>query len=116
VGPRRNLQVEIDDEGRGRSVSMRGAFPPGGIGPAAVLVLGGDGRCFRRFKEMKPLFVAALETGLRSADLLGLRWSSVDLSRGWIRVTVEKTRRDAVIPISEARREALLECRRRSLG
>jgi integrase len=27
--------------------------------------------------EMKPFFVAALETGLRRGDLLSLRWNSI---------------------------------------
>ncbi len=70
---------------------------------------------FRRFRETKPFFVIALETGLRRGDLLRLRWGSVDLAEGWIRVTIEKTRREAVVPISRACREALLECRRRAV-
>jgi len=71
------------------------------------------GQYFERFRAMKPLFVIALETGLRRGDLWSLRWSSVDFEAGWIRVSVEKTRREALIPISEACREALLECRGR---
>lgn len=73
------------------------------------------GHYFERFREAKPIFVVALETGLRRGDLLGLRWSSVDFGAGWIRVTMQKTKKEAVIPISEACREALLACRRRGV-
>jgi len=81
----------------------------GGLRPEGEAV----GQYFERFRAMKPLFVIALETGLRRGDLLSLKWSSVDFEAGWIRVAVEKTRREALIPISESCREALLECRRR---
>jgi integrase len=73
------------------------------------------GYYFQRFRATKPLFVVALETGLRRSDLLGLRWRSVDFESGWIRIAMQKTKLEAVIPISDACREALLECRRGSL-
>jgi site-specific recombinase XerD len=81
----------------------------GGLRPEGEAV----GQYFERFRAMKPLFVIALETGLRRGDLLGLRWSSVNFEQGWIRVAMQKTRREALIPISVACREALLECRHR---
>jgi len=93
--------------------------------PAAPRIFGGGlrpegealGFYFQRFKETRPVFVIALETGLRRGDLLGLKWSSVDLSAGWIRVSVRKTSREALIPISRACREALLTSRgRRALN
>lgn len=68
---------------------------------------------FERFRSSKPLFVVALETGLRRSDLLSLRWSSVDFQGGWIRVTTHKTKEEVTIPISTACRQALLECRNR---
>jgi Phage integrase, N-terminal SAM-like domain len=40
---------------------------------------------FERFRALKPLFVVALETGLRRSDLLNLRWTSVDFQSGWRR-------------------------------
>ena len=67
---------------------------------------------FKRFAKSKPFFVVALETGLRRGDLLALRWSSVDFAAGWVRVAAEKTKREAVIPMSQSCREALLICRR----
>jgi integrase len=48
---------------------------------------------FERFHHAKPLFVVALETGLRRGDLLHLRWSSIDLAAKWVRATLQK--RDA---------------------
>ncbi len=83
----------------------------GGIRPDSEAA----GELFRRFRELKPLFVIALETGLRQGDLLRLRWAAVDTGAGMLRVTVEKTRRVAVIPISTACLEALHELRSRSV-
>ncbi|HEX6087521.1 MAG TPA: tyrosine-type recombinase/integrase [Thermoanaerobaculia bacterium] len=68
---------------------------------------------FQRFRALKPAFVVALETGLRKSDLLNLRWSQVDLAAGFIRLTMKKTKKWAVVPISQLCREALDECRRR---
>ena len=70
----------------------------GGLRPEGEAV----GLYFERLREIKPLFVVALQTGLRRGDLLRLRWSSIDFRAGFIRVAVEKTKREAVIPISEA--------------
>lgn len=70
---------------------------------------------YRRFRDLKPLFAIALETGLRQGDLLRLRWSAVDASAGMLRVSVAKTRRVAVIPLSTACREAFAELRSRNV-
>ena len=69
---------------------------------------------FQRFRAMRPLFVVALETGLRRGDLLGLRWTSIDTKAGRIRVTMQKTRVEAVVPLSPACREALKERKARA--
>jgi integrase len=68
---------------------------------------------YRRFRAAKPVFVIALGTGLSQADLLALRWASVDLHEGWICVPRTKTKVEATIPLSKACREALAECRGR---
>jgi integrase len=68
---------------------------------------------FQQFQRSKPLFTVALETGLTRGDLLGLRWTSVNLREGFIRVKRQKTGVEAVIPISRACRVALGECRSR---
>ena len=70
---------------------------------------------YQRFRDSWPVYVVALETGLRKGDLLGLSWPDVYVSEGWIRVVMQKTRIEAVIPISAACREALLTCRSRSV-
>jgi integrase len=70
-------------------------------------------RYFARFAWLKPLFVVAVETGLRRGDLLKLAWSSIDFSEGWIRVLMEKTEFEATIPISMQCRRALDTCRAR---
>lgn len=69
------------------------------------------GYYFQRFRAMKPVFVVALETGLRKGDLLGLKWSSVDLAAGVVSVRTGKTGQEVVIPMSRACRESLEECR-----
>lgn len=68
---------------------------------------------FERFRASKPLFVVALETGLRRGDLLGLTWSNVKNDQ--IELLMRKTRRFVEIPMSSACRTTLEECRSRSL-
>jgi integrase len=66
------------------------------------------GAYFARFRELREFFIVAVETGLRAwTDLHNLKWSSIDFSAGFIRVVMQKTQREAEIPISAACREAL---------
>jgi integrase len=72
---------------------------------------------FARFRELREFFIVAVETGLRVwTDLRDLKWSSIDLDEGFIRVVQQKTRREAVIPISAACRAALRVCRTRAVA
>jgi integrase len=72
---------------------------------------------FVRFREGREFFIVAVETGLRVwTDLRNLQWSSVDLRGGFIRVVQQKTRHEAVIPISAACRAALRVCRARAVA
>jgi integrase len=73
------------------------------------------GNYFARFRLLKPLFVVALETGLRKGDLLKLSWSSIDFTEGWIRLVMEKTAFEATIPISSECQRALETCRARPI-
>lgn len=73
------------------------------------------GLLFERFCSLKPVFVVALETGLRKSDLLNLQWAQVDLAGGSIRLTMKKTKKKAVTPISQLCREALEECQHRAI-
>ncbi len=67
------------------------------------------GEIFARFRATKPLFVVALETGLSRCDLLGLKWTSIDLDRGVIRTRRGKTGVPAIVAISPACLEAVKE-------
>lgn len=63
--------------------------------------------CFERFRELRELFLVAVETGLRKGDLRDLRWDAIDRTSGLIRVVMQKTDLEAEIPISRTCREAL---------
>ena len=70
---------------------------------------------YDRFRASKPFFVVAIETGLRRADLLGLKWDAIDLKRNVITLTTAKCEVPVVIPISVACRAALEECLSRTV-
>ncbi|MEO8379837.1 MAG: tyrosine-type recombinase/integrase [Acidobacteriota bacterium] len=70
---------------------------------------------FERFRSLKPIFIVAIETGLRKMDLLNLEWTQVDLDGGFIRLLMKKTKKWAVVPISMLCRSALEECRKRQV-
>lgn len=70
---------------------------------------------FSRFRESKVWFLTALHTGLRRGDVTTLKWSSVNLRDGFIRVTVQKTGREATVPMSATLRVALLERKNRTV-
>lgn len=75
------------------------------------------GAFFTRHRELREFFVVAVETGLRAwSDLRNLKWSSVDLSGGFVRVVMQKTQREAEIPISAACREALRVCQAKAVA
>src|SRR5258708_3005225 len=68
---------------------------------------------FERLQWSKPLFVLALYTGLRRSDLRLLKWTSVDLTAGVIRLIMRKTKRPVLLPIVPKVRAALDDCRKR---
>jgi integrase len=70
---------------------------------------------FNRFCESKPLFLAALHTGLRKDDLRHLRWSEVNLRSGVVTVVMRKTKETVMVPISSQFRQMLLRLRRKPL-
>jgi integrase len=71
---------------------------------------------FLRFQFLKPLFVVAIETGLRKGDLLRLMWRSVDFENRWIHIVMHKTRLPVTIPMSSACFDALELCLARARG
>jgi integrase len=70
---------------------------------------------FERLQWSKPLFVLALYTGLRRSDLRLLKWESIDLSAGVIRLIMRKTKRPVLLPIVPKVRTALDTCRKRTV-
>jgi integrase len=70
---------------------------------------------FERFARSKPLFVLALNTGLRRSDLRLLKWTNIDLTSGVIRVIMGKTKRPVLLPIVPKVRAALDTCRKRTV-
>lgn len=69
---------------------------------------------FTRFEYLKPLFVVAIETGLRRGDLLRLKWRSIDFENRWIHIVMQKTKMQVTVPISALCLEALQLCRGRA--
>ena len=70
---------------------------------------------FSRFRDAKTWFLTALHTGLRRGDVTNLKWSAINFTEGFIRVTMQKTGREATIPLSSTLRAALLERRSRQV-
>jgi integrase len=70
---------------------------------------------FAVFRALKPVFVVALETGLRKSDLLNLQWEHIDFTSGFIRLLMKKTKRWPVVPVSRLCRAALAECRQKAV-
>ena len=71
---------------------------------------------FMRFQYLKPLFVIAIETGLRRGDLRRLQWRSVDFENRWIHIVMHKTKLPVTVPMSAACYEALQGCLARAAG
>lgn len=55
-----------------------------------------------RTRHLADVVTVALETGLRKAELLGLTWDRVDLSRGVLRLEVTKSGRRREVPMRQA--------------
>jgi integrase len=65
---------------------------------------------FARFQYLKPLFIIAIESGLRRGDLIRLSWRSVDFENRWIHIVMQKTKLPVTIPMSSACFESLHIC------
>ena len=62
-------------------------------------------------KFLKPILMTALNTGMRRGEILGLKWSQVDLERRQIRVQQTKNGQDRVGPINEPLHEVFVALR-----
>lgn len=51
-------------------------------------------------------FIVALSTGMREGEILGLRWSTVDLERGWIQVRGNLQRINSKLTVKETKTRA----------
>lgn len=60
-------------------------------------------------ESVRPVVVTALNTGMRSGELLDLRWENVDFTNSFIRVARSKNNRVRKIPMNSAVREELLK-------
>jgi integrase len=54
--------------------------------------------------HMKPMAEFALETGLRQANVLGLRWSQVDLARSFVWLEAQEMKDDDALPVPLSKR------------
>jgi integrase len=59
---------------------------------------------------LKPLIIAALDTGMRRGEMLALTWADVDARPGWLRLrgATTKSGRTRWVPVSTTRLEAVL--------
>ena len=60
-----------------------------------------------RTKHLHDVVVVALETGLRKAEVLGLEWNRIDLSRGVIRLEKTKSGKRREVPMRQRVYEVL---------
>lgn len=58
-------------------------------------------------EHLKPIIIAAVNTGMRLGELLNLRWDNVDMNREVITVTQTKSNKVRYIPINNVLKESL---------
>ncbi len=58
-------------------------------------------------KHLKPIVIAALHTGMRKGEILGLKWDNVDLKHGFILLDRTKNGERREIPISQTLKSVL---------
>jgi integrase len=57
---------------------------------------------------LRPVLIIALHTGMRRNEILSLKWSNVDLTRGYIFIEDSKSGKSRKIPVSSAVMEAFM--------
>ena len=67
-------------------------------------------------RELHPAVVIAINTGLRRAELFGLTWERVDLSRGVLRLELTKSARRREVPLNEDSYDALVSLEPKATG
>lgn len=63
---------------------------------------------FQRFKQSKLIFTAAVDLGYRETDLRLLKRTDVDLRKGIVSITTQKTDKTATVALSDRCREAIV--------
>jgi len=58
-------------------------------------------------ESLKPILVTAYNTGMRTGEILALKWENVSLTEGYIRVVESKNGESRYIPINRYLKEAL---------
>ena len=66
-------------------------------------------------KDLKPIVVVALNTGMRRGEIFGLKWEQVDLSHGFILLDVTKNGERREIPINTTLEYLFKEMLQRSI-
>jgi len=61
---------------------------------------------------LRPIIIAAVSTGMRKSELLGLRWKDIDFGRGFIRVEHSKNGEARSVPMDDFLKEKLLPIKR----
>ena len=64
-------------------------------------------------EHLKPIVITALNTGMRKGEILGLRWSHVDLQHGFILLDKTKNGERREIPVNDTLRTVFRSLRRR---
>jgi integrase len=64
--------------------------------------------------HLRPILAVAFGTGLRKGDILGLKWTDVDLERGIISIQMQKTGEPIEIPLIPMLRDLLREMKSRA--
>jgi len=63
----------------------------------------------RKAPHLRPILMLAYETGMRTGEILGLRWADVDLKRHFLRLPKTKNGDARDVPLSDAAERALRE-------
>lgn len=64
-------------------------------------------------RHLRPIIMVALETGMRRGEILGLKWSDIDLKNGTLFIEKTKNGESRHVPISARLREEFLRMPRR---
>ena len=73
-------------------------------------------RLTTKSQHLEPIIITALNTGMRKAEILNLKWSNVDFQKGYIQVEGTKNGENRKIPMNKKLTEALESAKKVSKG